>query len=73
MIRPVRICRQLVPGVWGDRRGAIHLDVPARLLLDGIDDTAVNRRLWAARMLTELRADLPRVVLVAHLEGLATQ
>jgi len=69
MIRPVRLVRELVPGVYGDRRGAVHVDVPECLALRGL---RTDRRRWASRELRTLRRELPRVLLIAHLEGLTS-
>lgn len=64
-----RLSRQLVPGVYEDRKRQIHVDVPARLRHQQIPDTPVNRRAYAAQALSELRIKLPSLVLIAHPNG----
>lgn len=60
------------PGVYGDRRGRLHLDVP-RLLSDrGVNDNSANRRRWGLRALWCLRQEFD-VVIVAHVDGLVRQ
>lgn len=70
MIRPVRLTCEIIPGVWGDSRGAMHVDVPARLRLLGIPDTPTARYDVGCMALAELRIAMPRVVLIAHVGGL---
>jgi hypothetical protein len=72
MIRPVRLVRELVPGVYWDSRARVHVDVPECLRLEEIEDTPANRRRWTRRELRILRGELPRVLLIAHLEGLTS-
>jgi hypothetical protein len=57
-------------GVYIDRRGGLHVDMPELLSSTVIADTAFARRWFGRRMLQELRALVERVLIVAHLDGI---
>lgn len=71
MIRLLRRRCEVFPGFSMDEYGRYHVDVATCLEVDGIPNTRANRRRWARRELPQLRKELPRVVLIAHLEGVS--
>lgn len=64
-----RLTHVICPGVYGDSKGQLHLDIQAQIAHRGFPNTPVTRKWLACRALTELRReiDTPRLVLIAHL------
>jgi hypothetical protein len=62
-LAPEKFLRWLIPGVWEDTEGGMHLDVPQILSHLGIPDTEENRRLAMHLFATELPKTLPKAIL----------
>ncbi len=63
---------QMRPGVYTDRRGTFHLDVPALLARYDLVDTPAMRRHYARRVCSCFREEQLEGLIVAHLRGLPT-
>jgi len=66
---------RLGTGVYGDRRGTMHIDAPAIMRKHGMAERRPHlaTRWIACQALKELRVEFPTVLIVAHVQGIATQ